>query len=132
MVNAALRQLVRKRAGERCEYCRLPQDAVDLTFHVEHILARQHGGTDVSENLALACDRCNLNKGPNLVAVDPATRQVIPLFHPRRDVWAEHFESTGGEIVGKTPVGRAAVHLLQMNSSRRRELRERLVVEGRY
>jgi len=39
-----LRQTVRERAGYRCEYCCLPQDAEPFfAYHVEHIVARQHG-----------------------------------------------------------------------------------------
>ncbi len=129
MADASRRRLVRQRAGGRCEYCQLPQHAVDLAFHIEHIVARQHGGADDSENLALSCDRCNLNKGPNLTAIDPVTRQIIPLFHPRRDAWSEHFDLAGAEIGGKTPTGRATVKLLRMNSTRRRELRERMAAE---
>jgi hypothetical protein len=131
MIDPALRRLVRRPAGERCEYCHLPQHAIDLTFHVEHIVARQHGGTNDSDNLALACNRCNLYKGPNLSAIDPVTQQVIPLFHPRQDAWSNHFDAVGAEMVGKTPTGRATVELLRMNSSRRRELRERLIAQGR-
>lgn len=129
MVDATLRHLVRHRAGGRCEYCCLPQDAFDLTFHVEHIVARQHGGLDAPENLALACDRCNLNKGTNLTSIDEATGAAAALFHPRRDLWTEHFEFMGTEITGRTPTGRATVRLLQMNSARRRELRQRLLGE---
>jgi len=69
MIQAAVRQLVRQRAGQRCEYCRLPEHASELAMHVEHIVARQHGGGDDTNNLAFACDRCNLCKGPNLVAI---------------------------------------------------------------
>jgi len=51
-----LRQTVRERAGYRCEYCSPPQDAEPFfAYHVEHVVARQHGGTDDSGNLALAC-----------------------------------------------------------------------------
>ena len=51
-----LRQTVRERADHRCEYCCLPQDAEPFfVYHVEHIVARQHGGSDDNENLALAC-----------------------------------------------------------------------------
>lgn len=61
MIDAAVRELVRRRAGERCEYCRLPQHAEEAAFHVDHILAQQHLPTDVDDpsNLALACHRCN-------------------------------------------------------------------------
>ena len=41
----------------------------------DHIVAVQHGGETVSENLALACCDCNLLKGPNLASVDPVTGQ---------------------------------------------------------
>lgn len=33
MIDEALREFVRRRAGDRCEYCRLPQHAVDGRFH---------------------------------------------------------------------------------------------------
>ena len=50
-----LRQTVRERADHRCEYCCLPQDAEPFfAYHVKHIVARQHGGSDDNENLALA------------------------------------------------------------------------------
>jgi 5-methylcytosine-specific restriction endonuclease McrA len=83
---------VRRRAGERCEYCRVPQAAFRRPFHIEHIVARQHGGTTEMDNLALACWQCNFKKGPNLTGIDPATAQVTPLFHPREERWADHFE----------------------------------------
>lgn len=131
-MDAAARRLVRRRAKSRCEYCRLPQNAVDLTFHVEHIIARQHGGDDSSDNLCLSCDRCNLHKGPNLTSIDPLSGQIVPLFHPRQDVWSEHFELVGDQIVGRTPVGRATAQLMQMNSIRRRQLRVRLMAESKW
>ncbi len=51
MSEATVRALVRQRAGDCCEYCGLPQEAVPLaTFHVEHIIAKQHGGSDAEDN----------------------------------------------------------------------------------
>ena len=128
-MDAALRKLVRERAAGCCEYCHLPQYAVEATFHVEHIRARQHGGADAAENLALACDRCNLFKGPNLVSIDPLTQQVARLFHPRDDDWNRHFAWRDSVIEGLTPTGRATVELLQMNAWRRRKLRNELATE---
>jgi len=74
--------------------------------------------------LALACDRCNAYKGPNLTSIDPETNAVVPLFSPREDIWGDHFVARGGRIYGLTPKGRATVRLLNMNASRRVELRE--------
>lgn len=124
-----IRQLVRQRANDRCEYCLLPQEASPLTFHVEHIIARQHldgivDEIDDPDVLALACDRCNAYKGTNLVSIDPDTRAVVPLYHPRQDIWTDHFVLQGSEIAGLTPTGRATVRLLQMNAPQRVELRE--------
>ncbi|MBZ5617846.1 MAG: HNH endonuclease [Acidobacteriia bacterium] len=63
MIDAAARNRIRQRAGDRCEYCRLSQKYSRRTHHIEHIVAKQHGGADDMENLALACHRCNLQKG---------------------------------------------------------------------
>lgn len=130
-MDAALRNMVRQRAGNRCEYCGIPQDHVPFAaFHVEHIVARQHGGGDDSSNLALACHHCNLHKGPNLTGIDPVTGQIVRLFHPRQQAWDAHFALRGVTIVGLTPTGRATVDVLNMNSLGRLELRAELKARG--
>jgi len=129
-MDAATRDFVRQRAGNRCEYCLLRQDHSQLTHHIEHIVARQHGGRDDVDNLALACHRCNLRKGPNLTGVDPVSGELVALFHPRRERWAEHFLLRGAHIQGTTPVGRATVYVLGMNDARRLELRSELRAHG--
>ena len=124
MIGAATRDFVRHRARTRCEYCGLAQAAEPFfTFHIEHIVARQHDGTDDAENLALACYHCNCRKGTNLTAIDPQSGEVVPLFHPRRHDWAEHFTPAGDVVEGRTAVGRATVSLLRMNAPDRRRLR---------
>ena len=130
MIAAETRQFVRERAGERCEYCRLHQTNSEILHHIEHVVARQHGGTDHVDNLALACHRCNLHKGPNLSGIDPLTGRVETLFHPRRDRWAEHFAFRGVQIEGLTPRGRATVEVLALNDARRLELRRELLEFG--
>jgi hypothetical protein len=129
-MDAATRQFVRRRAGNRCEYCLLRQEHSGLSHHVEHIVAKQHGGAGDSANLALACHRCNLRKGPNLTRVDPVTGDVVALFHPAARRWAEHFLLHGGHIEGITAVGRATVQVLAMNDARRLELRAELLARG--
>ncbi len=117
-MDRATRRLVRQRAGDPCEYCRLPQDALPISpFHIEHIIARQHGGSDDAGNLALSCHHCNLHKGPNLTGIDPDSGEVARLFHPRLDVWSEHFEHRGVILAGLTPLGRATVRTLAMNDA---------------
>ncbi len=94
-MDAKLRQLVRQRAKNRCEYCGLRQEQEPLPFHIEHRTPRQHGGKDASENLALACHHCNLHKGTNLSGLEPKTKKLTRLFHPRLDDWSDHFTNHG-------------------------------------
>jgi 5-methylcytosine-specific restriction endonuclease McrA len=129
-MDAAASQFVRERAGNRCEYCRLPQNFSGVRFHIDHIVPRQHGGTDGPDNLALACPECNYHKGTNLTGVDPDTGHVTPLFDPRRDQWADHFALEEGSLVGKTPLGRTTVWLLEMNRGDRLRLRRLLLRLG--
>jgi hypothetical protein len=102
-----------------------------VPHQIEHIVARQHGGSDDTENLALACHRCNLHKGPNLSGIDPMTGAVEVLFHPRRDRWPGQFMYRGPYIQGLTPSGRATVEVLALNDPRRLELRMELLGSGR-
>ena len=132
-MDAVTRQSVRQRALDRCEYCRLPQSSQPfVTFHVEHIIARQHGGTDHLDNLCLACERCNAAKGPNLSGRDPVTGNIERLFDPRHQDWPEHFQFQGPVIVGLTPVGRATVDVLKMNEHRRVQLRAEVQAGGDF
>jgi len=128
-----LRQLARTRALRRCEYCLLHERDLPLwPFHLDHIIARQHRGPHYSENLAWACQRCSLCKGTNLASVDPDSGDVVRLFHPRHDRWERHFAIESDRIAGKTPLGRATVWLLQMNTDQRLELRRELRMLRRW
>jgi hypothetical protein len=121
-IDAVLRHLVRHRAENRCEYCRCHQNELPfVTFHIEHVIAKQHDGTDDESNLCLACHWCNFHKGPNLAThVDGL---LVPLFHPRTQRWGEHFIQIDDWIVGLTLIGRGTVALLNINDDDRRELR---------
>jgi hypothetical protein len=94
-----------------------------VAFHIEHIVAKQHGGSDDPSNLALACGRCNLHKGPNLTGIDPLSGNIALLFHPRRDDWKLHFTLVNGSISGLTEMGRTTVRLLAMNAPDRIAIR---------
>lgn len=127
-MNAAVREFVRARAADKCEYCGLQQSSIPHRLHVEHVIAQQHGPINVDEptNLALACDRCNFHKGPNLSSLDPQSNQLVRLYNPRVDAWDKHFKLVGAEIIGLTPTGRATCRLLNMNAENRILLRRSL------
>ena len=114
---------VRKRARERCEYCRMTQEIQGAEFHVEHIVPRARKGLDELDNLALACPSCNLRKSDRAEHADPRTGRPERLYHPRNDRWSEHFRFEGLRIVGRTPVGRATVAALDLNTGRRIAIR---------
>ena len=123
-MDAALRQRVRDRADNRCEYCHLRQGHQPVCqFQMEHIIPRQHGGGDAEENLALACFHCNLHKGTNLTGIDPESGEIVRLFHPRRDRWRDHFAWRGVALAGLTALGRTTIQVLKINAPRRLELR---------
>lgn len=131
MMLAALRAFVRERAGLRCEYCRLHEDDVDfLTFHVEHIIAKQHGGSDDPDALCFACSECNWAKGPNLSG--QIGGKLYPLFNPRKQKWTRHFFWDHTTLVGKTNTGMVTVQVLNINRPSRIMLRENLLFEGRF
>jgi 5-methylcytosine-specific restriction endonuclease McrA len=130
-MSAALRKLVRHRAGARCEYCRLPELVSHLQpFHLEHVRPRCHGGTTSLPNLAWACSRCNALKGPNLSGVDPDSDRVLRLFNPRRDRWDEHFVMNRARIEPLTARGRTTAWLLEFNDPDRLFIREGLLDLG--
>lgn len=129
-MEAALRAEVWRRAGSRCEYCRLPAEHDDLTFEVEHVVPRKHGGPTILANLSLACFPCNRHKGTNLSGFDPATGNIVTLFEPRRDVWSEHFRLEGAVLHGISAHGRATIAVLCMNEPMRLALREMVIRLG--
>ena len=115
----AQRQVIRERAGGRCEYCQSPVGFSTEPFTVEHIHPRSRGGPTMLDNLAFACTGCNGHKAAKTNALDPETGTIAPLFHPRRQRWVDHFcwsEDTT-RVIGLTPTGRATVGALHLNRS---------------
>ncbi len=118
------------RAAGRCEYCHFPKAVSRLPFHCDHIIAEKHGGSTEDANLAWACFRCNMHKGPNIAGLDPVSGIVTRLFHPREDAWEEHFEWTTAWLRGKTAIGRATIAVLEINDANVVTVRESLLAEG--
>lgn len=133
-MNESMVDAVRDRAEHACEYCKLFDAHHPGLFEVEHVIARQHGGPTVLSNLAYACLHCNRHKGPNLSGYDRTTSRTkpVPLFHPRRHKWERHFRWEGPVLVGRTPTGRATVHVLAINDPIRIALRQELIDEGLF
>ena len=125
-ISKILRKQVAKRASYQCEYCKLYESDSFLSFEVEHIIARKHGGGDEILNLAYACPQCNQYKGTDLTTFIGNYQNIVPLFNPRLQVWSENFEVRGGVIFAKSEVGEATIKLLKLNTPERIELRKLL------
>jgi hypothetical protein len=131
-MEAALIELMWNRARRACEYCLIPQDFYPVPFQIDHIIAKQHDGPTVAANLALACLHCNSYKGPNIAGRDKLTRRLVPLFNPRRHRWPRHFRWRGPSILGRTPIGRITVAVVNMNGPFLARLREELMRDGLF
>jgi 5-methylcytosine-specific restriction endonuclease McrA len=131
IVSEAVRIQVVAQAGGVCEYCRYPEEFNSGRFAVDHIFPRIRGGSDDLNKLALSCRSCNERKQDATEASDPATEEIVPLFHPRRDRWDDHFawSSDFRLVIGLTATGRATIARLQTNHSgvvRQREVLHQL------
>jgi hypothetical protein len=108
---------VRAAAQNRCGYCLSPQHLVMARLEIEHIIPLSGGGNNEETNLWLACPLCNRYKSDRTLAVDPETRETVPLFNPRTQTWSDHFcwSDDGLRIIGLTAVGRATVTTLHLS-----------------
>jgi HNH endonuclease len=125
-----LRTFVAERAGYICEYCRSPLSFSLQPFVVEHIVPSSKGGTDDPDNLACDCGGCNSYKYNKTEALDPASGRSVPLYHPRRQKWTDHFAWHDNflEIIGLTPSGRATVEALRLNRPELINIRRLLIL----
>src|ERR1700740_3577461 len=131
-MNSMLRAQVRRRARGRCEYCQTPFRYDSIPAEIDHIIAEQHGGRTTLANLAAACAHCNSHKGPNISGIDPVTRKLMRLFHPRKDRWKEHFRWSGALLVGVTAEARATIRVLAINDPLKTAARAALMEEGLF
>jgi len=108
----------------------LPAAFHPTPFQIDHVIARQHGGLEELENLALACVHCNRFKGPNIAGIDPTSGEIVRLFHPRRDTWSEHFRWDGPRLQAISQIGRVTIALLLVNDPEVIAVRNALQEEG--
>jgi len=129
--NQAVRDLVRQRARDSCEYCLMPTTS---KFEIEHIVPRARWADYQANayaalrrrsrlnlatpnhiaNYAWACVFCNGAKGGRRRPLGS-----VRLFDPRYDNWPDHFEflssASYAAILGLTAIGVATVVALKFN-----------------
>lgn len=113
----SLRQRVVAESRNQCAYCHTLTSITGARLVIDHITPEAAGGQTVRENLCVACHSCNEFKGAQVEAQDPLIGRRVHLFHPRQQLWSEHFcwSEEGTNIIGLTPAGRATVVALNMN-----------------
>ncbi len=111
------REQVIARAKECCEYCLSQSRFSPDSFSIDHIIPHTAGGATTLDNLALSCQGCNNHKYAKTEAFDPVTGRIVPLYHPRRQNWKDHFawDKELIHLVGLTPTGRATIATLHLN-----------------
>lgn len=133
-ISPALRDLVRQRAGGKCEYCHVLERWQYVPFTANHIIPLVEGGAEEPDNLALACFHCNRRKADRMIVVDPDSGIRVQLFNPRQDEWDAHFtwSADGLRVVGLTAVGRATIAALELNRERVIRIRAADTIIGRH
>jgi len=130
VIPATLREQVRQRARDCCEYCQMPQACTQLPHEADHIRALKHNGPTSSENLCWSCGLCNGFKGSDIASYVPESDELTRLFNPRVDSWDLHFSWDNGVLIATTPIAAATVSLLRINSDRRVSHRRLLIKAG--
>lgn len=116
-ISQNLRDLVRQRAGRRCEYCQTAEWISGLECEIDHVIPVMQGGPTTADNLCLACSSCNGFKQAKTHGLDPDIGEKVDLFHPRQQHWYEHFHwsDDGVQILGSSGCGQATIAELRLN-----------------
>ncbi|MCU0512539.1 MAG: HNH endonuclease [Anaerolineae bacterium] len=90
-----------------------------MTMHIDHIVPLSAGGLTAEANLCLACALCNRSKHQHQEGIDPETGSEAPLFHPRRQVWKDHFawDVDWVMIEPRSLTGRVTIARLKLNDT---------------
>jgi hypothetical protein len=131
-LQANLRQQLLDADDHRCAYCQTTQASSGQPMVVDHIIPKSQGGETSFDNLCFSCRRCNEFKGSVTEFLDPLTEEVLPLYHPRFQTWAEHFawDASGVYLIGLTAIGRITILVLRMNNEIIINARRRWVSAG--
>ena len=129
-----IQRRIRSQFANCCAYCRTAEALTVTTFEFEHIVPRSGGGETTFENLCLACPSCNRFKTVRQTGFDAVTQQDITLFHPQRQIWADHFawDEDKTQLIGLTPVGRVTIAILKMNRPQLVRVRQMWIKMGEH
>jgi len=133
-ISAQLQTQIRQAARYLCEYCHTDERWQYVAFTVDHVIPVQAGGANTLDNYALACFHCNRRKADKTTVLDTETGQLVALFNPRQQLWADHFSwsADGLFIVPLTAIGQVTVNLLELNRERVIQIRAADILVNRH
>ncbi len=131
-ISEKLRKLVENRAKGICEYCLISIEDTYLGGEIDHIISIKHGGKTKPDNLALACQPCNRNKGSDLGSIPEKSKELIRFFNPRTDLWSEHFRLNESIIEFLTEIGEVTARIFEFNTPERLLERKGLIEIGHF
>lgn len=132
MISSFLREEVKLRANNCCEYCKSQDKYSPTSFTIDHIIPKNLDGNSDLENLAYACFLCNRLKSNKLKSFDTNSEKWIPLFNPRKDIWEENFawSEDATKIIGTSIIGKCTINELKLNREKLIEYRICLILFG--
>ena len=131
-IPVAIQRAILELSRDYCEYCVIPSNFSTDFFHYEHIIPLVLNSQTELSNLARSYGICNNNKRDKIDNIDPLTKEIVRLYHPRQDIWTEHFQWSDDNlyIVGLTAIGRSTIDLLKLNRINAFNLRKLLKMGG--
>jgi uncharacterized protein (DUF433 family) len=78
-MDRALRELVWRRAGNCCEYCRMPRRFDDTTVEIDHVHAAMLMQSAGRANVLRALITSERERGPDFVSLAPALTRKLPV-----------------------------------------------------
>jgi len=79
-IGQGLRNAILNRDKHRCVYCEYTPTSypgLSISIHIDHILPYSYGGSDTSENLVVACSKCNRYGGDKIFSTFAQKKDYI-------------------------------------------------------
>lgn len=134
VLNSQTKAQILEYSNGLCEFCHSQAEYAFTPYSIETIVPQARDGRIEARNLALSCQGCSNHKYKKTEGLDTVSGETVELFHPRKDVWKEHFawNEDASLLAGLTAKGRATIAELKLNRPTLVELRKILTKIGKH